>query len=156
MEEYNQTKNPFFDMKDANDLYKKLEYDFKLLKPKDTNVYYYMNFIFTANHLIEWIEKDKNFDVSKKTNIKNLFNLKSNLEFSTIKSLCNKSKHFVLYDTKYESVKSKKVGFDYEDMDYNNFSYNPTIYYVKVGSKIEKLYDVCEKVFNDYSKIFGN
>ena len=85
----NQTELPFFDMKDAKDLYGKLVYDFKFLTNNKRNIYAYMNFIFTANHLKDWVEQDKNIDYNTKMFVRKLFTI--NKEYSTIKSLCNKS-----------------------------------------------------------------
>lgn len=64
-----QTNMPFYDMKNAYDLYKKLEYEFNKLTEENQNIYDYMNFIFTANHLKYWVKNDNNFDVNKKIKI---------------------------------------------------------------------------------------
>ncbi len=165
MKDINQDNMPFFDMVDANDLYKKLEHDFMLLTDENPNAYNYMNFIFTANHLLEWVIADNDFDNVKKAKCKTIFgfvkiendkiklNPNINKEFDTIKSLCNRSKHFNK-KKQFEKGKVKNLGFDYANMDYSNFTFRGTTYYVKVEDKMIELYIVCNKIFNDWKEVF--
>lgn len=148
----NQTKMPFFDMKNAKDLYKKLEYDFNILTNDKMNNFNYMNFIFTASHLKDWVNEDKNESEMLKVKVNEVFNFDSNLEYSTIRSLCNKSKHFYL-KKEYEKEMIREEGFDFGKIDFSNFSFNPIYYYVEVRDKKVELYDVCKKVFEDWSKV---
>jgi hypothetical protein len=56
-----------------------------------------MNFIFVANHLKEWIEKDNTFFEEVKQKAKTLL-VQSN--YKLFKDLANRSKHFILDPTK--------------------------------------------------------
>lgn len=75
MNKENQNYMPFFDMCDATDLYKKLKSDYEVLN-KNHDVYNYMNFIFTARHLKEWILKDINNIEEIKSKCREVLNLK--------------------------------------------------------------------------------
>lgn len=165
MKDVNQNSMPFFDMVDANDLYKKLEHDFMLLTDENPNTYNYMNFIFTANHLLEWVIADNNFDNVKKEKCKTIFgfvkikddkiklNPNINKEFDTIKSLCNRSKHFNI-KKQFEKDKVKNLGFDFANIDFSNFTFRGTTYYVEVEDKMIELYIVCKKYLMIGKKFF--
>lgn len=171
MKNINQNNLPFFDMKNANDLYNKLKHDFNLLTADNPNANDYMNFIFTANHLIEWVIFDNNFDrikveeckkifgvisitIDKNKNKKINFDFTENKEFSTLKSLCNRSKHFIINNPKADRDKVKNLGFDFSNTDFNDFSFRGCEYYVKVENKMVEVYSICRKILNDYKNIF--
>ena len=141
-------------MCDSKDLYKKLKNAYEILN-KNHEVYNYMNFIFTARHLREWILKDNsNFKIKSKC--KKILNFNENQEWSTIVSLCNREKHFYLDDEykEYEKEKIKNTGlFDFRNIDFSNFSFRTFNYEVKVGDDMKDLDEVCDKMMNDYKTI---
>ena len=108
MIEEKQNNMPFFDMKNAYDLFDKLLYDYNVLSKNETT-YNYMNFIFTSRHLEDWILKDI------------LLRL-----------------------------------FDYNSIDFSNFSFRTSCYMVEVESKMIDLKLVCNKILKDYKIIFCN
>mgnify|MGYP000961115308 CR=1 FL=1 len=73
----NISESPFFDINNCCDLYKKLEFDFKTLSRDDMKPYYLMNYLFTSNHLYDWIKNDNNISDDIKADMKHKFNLKT-------------------------------------------------------------------------------
>ena len=152
-----QNHMPFFDMKNAYNLFDKLIYDYKTLSKNETT-YNYMNFIFTSRHLEYWILNDDSFDIIIKKKCSEILDFKTNPEWSTIVSLCNREKHFVLdkRNLKYEKKKIKYNRlFDYNKIDFSNFSYRTSCYMVEVGKEMVDLNLVCYKIMKDYEKIFN-
>ena len=153
MKQEKQDDMPFFDMSSASDLYRKLKNDYETIN-KNHTPYSYMDFIFTARHLEEWIIKSDNNKEIKQI-CKNILNFKINEEWSTIISLCNREKHFYK-SFEFEKKKIKNIGlFDYGYINYANFSYRTSSYEVEVGRVMKNLDDVCNKIMNDYKIIFG-
>lgn len=141
----------FYDMCSAEDLYNKLKYEFEILN-KNHIPYNYMNFIFTARHLEDWILKDKNKEMKQRC--RNVLNFNINQEWSTIVSLCNREKHFYK-SPEYEKKKIKNTGlFDLGNIDFSNFSFITSSYEVQVGNVMKDLDCVCNKIMNDYKIIF--
>lgn len=140
----------FFDMCSAEDLYNKLKYDYEILN-KNRTPYNYMNYIFTARHLEDWILKDKNKEMKQRC--RKVLNIKVNQEWSSIVSLCNRGKHFRI--TEYHKKKIKNIGlFDFGNIDFSDFSFRTSSYEVQVGNVMKDLDCVCSKIMNDYKIIF--
>lgn len=143
-----QTDMPFYDMENAYDLYKKLEYEFNKLTEENQNIYDYMNFIFTANHLKDWVENDNNFDADKKNKIQKNFDPETNKKYSLLKAICNRSKHFE--KNKYEGTKIKNFGFDFNNIDFSDFTFNGITYEILDDGKAINLYDLCKEIFEQW------
>ena len=155
MNKENQNNMAFFDMCNAKDLYKKLKSDYKILN-KNHDVYNYMNFIFTARHLENWILNDNNNHAEIKSKCRKILNKNKNQEWSIIITLCNREKHFILKKEyqKYEKQKNKNTGlFDFGNINFSNFSFRTFNYEVQVGNDMKDLDDVCAKIMKDYKLI---
>ena len=153
-----QNHMPFFDMKNAYNLFDKLKHDYEELYNNNTT-YNYMNFIFTSRHLEYWILNDNSFNETIKYNCKNILNFENNPEWDTIVSLCNREKHFLLNDknSKYErkKIKYNKL-FDFRKINFSDFSFTTSCYMVEVGKEMVELNLVCCKIMQDYKNIFND
>ncbi len=139
----------FFDMKDSNDLYNKLRYEFEKLSPKSTNVYELMNFIFTANHLYDWIKFDKKVSIKTKKLITKLLPITTDSDFGVLRALCNRSKHF--NPDQYDKSKGKCETIDPDISYWTGIEYEGTYFFVVVKGKKTKVYDLCSMVFSKYT-----
>jgi hypothetical protein len=150
----------FLEFETSHDLFKKLTYDYEqLLKVQNSNNY--MNFIFVANHLKEWIEKDNTFFEEVKQKAKTLLE-QSN--YKLFKDLANRSKHFILDPTK-PYFKHRKTetrdeflpghgGFDFSIGDMDDFSFGIDVYRVEQDGKLIDLFSECKKIYEAYKHIF--
>ena len=121
-------------------------------------IYDFLNFIFTARHLEDWIKNDIEYNDVIRLKCEQILNYDNNPEWSTIVTLCNKGKHFILSEKNkaYEKVKVKYTGlFDFGNLDFSNFSFETSRYVVEVGEMMISLNELCEKIMKDYEKIFG-
>ena len=83
--------NSTYSINNSHDLYKKLEIDYTVLE-EEVNAYSVFNFVVTAFHLHEWIQKDNNISKVKKRFLsKTIINSD---EFKICADLANSSKHF--------------------------------------------------------------
>lgn len=146
------SKSPFFDISNCRDLFKKLEWDFTSLTRENMNPYYLMNFLTTSNHLQDWVLNDKLVSMRIKKDLRELFDLRRNKEFSIVKSLCNRSKHFEkdIYD--YNKVKVD--GFSFAHMDFRSVNFGGKKYFVLTENGRVNIYDICEKNFRDWNNFF--
>lgn len=58
----------FIELKNVSDYWKKLNFDYEILKENPENSYFGFNFFVTAYHLIDWIFEGKNPDERKVLN----------------------------------------------------------------------------------------
>ena len=118
-----------------------------------------MNFIFTSRHLEDQILKYISLDKNIKERCKKILNFKTNPQWSTIVSLYNQEKHFVL-DKRNIKHKKKKVKynklFDFNKIDFSNFSFRTSCYMVEVENKMTDLNLIYNKIMQDYKIIFCN
>jgi len=85
----------FFQLKDASDLFKKLEWEYRNLRDHPGNQYHAFNFFVTAEHMADWMN-ESGIDIDKK-------------DFTLLKlcsHIANSGKHFVAKAERHKSVKS--------------------------------------------------
>jgi hypothetical protein len=81
-----------FGLNSARELFEKLRFDAKEMD-KAVNSYAFFNFVVTAYHLIEWVEKDPRIPKAGKKDVPSLRKDKS---IAVCRDLANASKHFDL------------------------------------------------------------
>ncbi len=137
----------------SKDLYGKLKHDFHALT-KEENSYNYFNFIVTANHLIEWVNKDDKLPASFKQRAGKIYN---EWQHELIKDMANRGKHFIRkeYIREKQISKDKYIpGFSYKDFSYKNFNYGGPVFVVQYKGRNVDLYRECEFIFNFYMELF--
>jgi hypothetical protein len=130
------------------------------------NPYYLMNYLFTSNHLYDWILKDKNIKNSIIDDMKCKFKLSENnsdnryivnkeinQEFDIVKALCNRSKHFT--KDKHDRPKEKVDGGSFDNWDFSDFSFAGHVYNVITSDGSKNVFDICEKNYKDWHEFFS-
>lgn len=59
--------------------------------------------------------------------------------------MCNRSKHFE--KNIYERSKIKNLGFDFNNIDFNDFTFKGITYEIIDDGKTIELYDLCKEIF---------
>ena len=151
--EENQTKSAFFDMSTGQDMYKKQKYEYKRINQNSEYVVYdYLNFFFTAYHLKEWIKNDKSFE-------KKMY-IEDDKKYEWLRTICNRSKHYILTNRHGEKsednykLKTKRKGFDFRYVNFNNFSFSPIHYYIYMDNQELNLHTFAREILDEYKKFF--
>lgn len=145
----------FMNIETSKDLFKILEYNYKTLEEEE-NVYNYMNFIFVANQLRDWIKKDTMYSQKAK---REAIRIIDNSNYWIINDIANKVKHFAWdrnhLNHRHHSTRDRYIpGMNYAELDFSNFSFGKREFLVEVNEKQIELFLECEKLFVMYKKFF--
>jgi hypothetical protein len=137
----------------AVDLYHKLERDYKKLQKEECSDNY-MNFIFTANHLREWIKNDPSLDDEFKANAEKELD---NSNYNIFNNLANRGKHFKTTNRqRVDTEDGVTPGVNFNELDFNQFAFNSNReYLVKVNGQELLLSNECKTMFEKYEEIFN-
>lgn len=146
-----------FELKNSDDLFKKLRYDYDLLKENPLNQYLAFNFFVTAEHMLDWIYpgyKNK----KKREEIR-----KDNVLLQICSHIANGAKHFEVNPKIHNSVsKTTKAGYFPTGYFHSNYwpkGYWPECSFICLKGQAEKefgkslpLLELAEKVLNFWGK----
>lgn len=113
----------FGSLQTANDLWNKLEYDYRLIQDYSTDVYLFYNFFITAYHLVDWVN-----DGAEKNELEKI------PEVNVAMHIANGSKHLFLSNPKNDSIKSTTSESYYVDGYYES-DYYETVVYINFDDK---------------------
>jgi len=86
------------------DYWKKLNWEFEMLKNNSDNIYYAFNFVITAFHLLDWAEPQPRGTTNQNRQI-----IKKNIKYLKVcEQLANGAKHFEIDPKRHNSVESMK------------------------------------------------
>lgn len=141
-----------FEFESAEDLYKKLCHDFKILCD-EVNSNNYMNFILVAYHLKEWIDSDPYIEKDKK--IRAVKMLEQN-NINLFNDMANRTKHFKLDKPRKSVTKDEfRPGFSWDNFSWSKFNWDTKpVYIVEQDGKQINLFEECKKINNIYKEIF--
>jgi len=146
-------KMEFFELKTAEDIFKKAKADFEELKKSPTDSYKAFNFFVTIHHLPEW------FDDSIKENATG--EREESPILRTVSHLANGAKHFALDENRHKSVKKTEREAVYEEGVYEDGVFEDRLMVSltlkeqkKFGAEKIDVLELGEKALNHWSKYF--
>lgn len=141
-----------YGLKNANDLFKKMLRDSEAIK-KEVSSNNFFNFVVTAYHLCEWVEKDPSYSKDAKRQI---HSLREQPQFKICRDIANASKHFKSKEITAKEASSEK-GFGLGRFGHGGYGVGEESIRIELcdGTEYDAL-ELCNKIESMWSDFFKN